>query len=112
MIFYCFENTDKTNWFDSDWCTRQKQYKNRNIIIITSKESRRKRGKQYLNVKKFGNPFIVLGSRLSRPTEAKVWSPDWQVGDTVFVLGVLTTVIITYETMPTLRPSGRGGHQL
>jgi hypothetical protein len=45
----------------------------------------------YPNVKKFGNPFIVLGSRLSRPTEAKVWSPDWQVGDTVFVLGVLTT---------------------
>jgi hypothetical protein len=39
MIFYCFENTDKTNRFDSDWCTRQKQYKNRNIIIITNKES-------------------------------------------------------------------------
>ena len=41
MNFYCFENTDKTNRFDSDWCTRQKQYKNKNIIIVTSKESRR-----------------------------------------------------------------------
>ena len=38
--FYCFENTDKTNHFDSDWGTRQKRYKNKNIIIITSKESR------------------------------------------------------------------------
>ena len=38
--FYCFENTHKTNWFDSDWGTRQKWYKNKNIIIITSKESR------------------------------------------------------------------------
>ena len=35
MIFYCFENTDKTNRFDSDWCTRQKKYKNRNTIITT-----------------------------------------------------------------------------
>ena len=23
MKFYCFENTDKTNRFDSDWCTTQ-----------------------------------------------------------------------------------------
>ena len=39
--FYSFENTHKTNWFDSDWGTRQKQYKNKNImiIIITSKEA-------------------------------------------------------------------------
>ena len=38
--FYCFENMDKTNRFDSDWGTRQKRYKNKNIMIITSKESR------------------------------------------------------------------------
>jgi hypothetical protein len=25
MTFYCFENTDKTNRFDSDWFTRQRQ---------------------------------------------------------------------------------------
>jgi hypothetical protein len=38
MNFYCFEsNTDKTNRFDSDWLTRQRQYKNKNIIITTSK---------------------------------------------------------------------------
>ena len=36
MTFYCFENTDKTNRFDSDWLTRQRQYKNKNIIIRTS----------------------------------------------------------------------------
>ena len=40
LDFYCFENTDKTYQFDSDWGTMQKQYKNKNIIIITSKESR------------------------------------------------------------------------
>ena len=40
MNFCCFENTDKTNWVDSDWFIRQKQCKNRNIIIIGSKESR------------------------------------------------------------------------
>ena len=38
--FYCFENTHKTNRFDCDWGTRQKRYKNKNIIIITSKKSR------------------------------------------------------------------------
>ena len=38
--FYCFENTHKTNRFDCDWGTWQKRYKNKNIIIITSKESR------------------------------------------------------------------------
>ena len=38
--FYCFENTHKTNRFDCDWGTKQKRYKNKNIIIITSKESR------------------------------------------------------------------------
>jgi hypothetical protein len=36
MNFYCFENTDKTNWFDSDWLTGQRQYKNKNIIMRTS----------------------------------------------------------------------------
>ena len=30
----------KTNRLDSDWSTRQKRYKNKNITIITSKESR------------------------------------------------------------------------
>ena len=40
MNFYCFEETGKTNRFDSDWRTKQKQCKNRNIIIITSKELR------------------------------------------------------------------------
>ena len=39
MNFYCFEETGKTNWFDSDWCTKQKQYKNRNIIMIARKKS-------------------------------------------------------------------------
>ena len=35
-VFFCFENTDKTNRFDSDWLTRQRQYKNKNIIIRTN----------------------------------------------------------------------------
>ena len=51
-------------------------------------ESIRKRGKQYHKVRYVGVPIIVLGSRLSRPTEAKVWSTG---GDTAFVLVVLTT---------------------
>jgi hypothetical protein len=38
MILFCFENTDKTNRVDSDWCTRQKQDKNKNIIIRPSEE--------------------------------------------------------------------------
>jgi hypothetical protein len=33
-------NFYKKNRFDSDWCTRQEQYKNRNIIIRKGKESR------------------------------------------------------------------------
>ena len=42
----------------------------------------------YHKVRYIGVPIIVLGSRLSRPTEAKSGA---QVGDTAFVLGVLTT---------------------
>ena len=40
----------------------------------TTGEPIRKRGKQYHKVRYVGVPIIVLGSRLSRPTEAKVWS--------------------------------------
>ena len=51
-------------------------------------EPSHKRGKQYHKSAIMGVPIIVLGSRLSRPTEAKSGA---QVGDTAFVLGVLTT---------------------
>ena len=68
--------------------------------------SSRKRGKQYPNVKKFGNPFIAFGSRLSRPTEAKVWSTG---GDTVFVLRVRTTNHVRDNANLEAKYSGRGG---
>ena len=55
--FYCFENTDKTNGFDSDWGTRQKRYKNKNIIITTSKESME-------SSVRFGSVVYSLGNRV------------------------------------------------
>jgi hypothetical protein len=37
---YYFESTLKTNRFDCNWGIRQKRYKSKNSIIITSKETR------------------------------------------------------------------------
>jgi hypothetical protein len=73
MNFYCSEKHDKTNWFNSDWETKQNTRKLKQGIVQPlsktneSKEERAAQGAEVacLKVARIFNPLHVLGYPIS-----------------------------------------------